>query len=141
MKTEIEKLKAEIHKHKTDSDKFRKSFPIMKKKYEREKDDLNKENQSLSKQLEEAKEGNYYFWILNPVAFSVGICLCFLLLPKAGKRTTTDAMVEQAVKEKDEKEQKIQVLHISYFLFVLPWLPLHVFLLFLDTSKFAVDFG
>uniref|UniRef100_A0A1J3FHR5 Nuclear-pore anchor n=1 Tax=Noccaea caerulescens TaxID=107243 RepID=A0A1J3FHR5_NOCCA len=84
MKSEIEKLKAEIHKHKTDSDKFRKSFPIMKKKYEREKDDLNKENQSLSKQLEEAKE--------------------------AGKRTTTDAMVEQAVKEKDEKEQKIQIL-------------------------------
>ncbi|CAA7062079.1 unnamed protein product [Microthlaspi erraticum] len=29
---------------------------------------------------------------------------------EAGKKTTTDAMVEQAVKEKDEKEQKIQIL-------------------------------
>lgn len=31
-------------------------------------------------------------------------------MPKAGKRTATDATVEQAVKERDEKEQKIQVL-------------------------------
>ncbi|ESQ27187.1 hypothetical protein EUTSA_v10017995mg [Eutrema salsugineum] len=84
MQSETEKLKAEISKLKADSDRFRKSFSNVKKKLDKEKEDLSKENQSLCKQLEEAKE--------------------------AGKRTTTDAMVEQAVKERDEKEQKIQIL-------------------------------
>ncbi|KAF8103110.1 hypothetical protein N665_0188s0065 [Sinapis alba] len=84
MKLEIENLKAEISKLKSDSERFRKSFSNIKRKLDKEKDDLNRENQSLSKQLEEAKE--------------------------AGKRTTFDATVEQAVKERDEKEQKIQIL-------------------------------
>ncbi|XP_056846253.1 nuclear-pore anchor-like isoform X2 [Raphanus sativus] len=84
MQSEIENLKAEISKLKGDSERFRKSFSNIKRKLDKEKDDLNRENQSLSKQLEEAKE--------------------------AGKRTTADATVEQAVKERDEKEQKIQIL-------------------------------
>jgi len=36
------------------------------------------------------------------------------LLPKAGKRTTTDAVVEQSVKEREEKEKRIQVLKIFF---------------------------
>ncbi|CAG7903264.1 unnamed protein product [Brassica rapa] len=84
MQSEIENLKAEITKLKGDSERLRKSFTNIKRKLDKEKDDLNRENQSLSKQLEEAKE--------------------------AGKRTTSDATAEQAVKERDEKEQKIQIL-------------------------------
>ncbi|KAL0865955.1 hypothetical protein Bca101_045073 [Brassica carinata] len=84
MQSEIENLKAEITKLKGDSERFRKSFSNIKRKLDKEKDDLNRENQSLSKQLEEAKE--------------------------AGKRTSSDATVEQAVKERDEKDQKIQIL-------------------------------
>ncbi|KAL1205642.1 Nuclear-pore anchor [Cardamine amara subsp. amara] len=81
-------MQSEISKQKTELEKLRRSYNInlnaTKKKYEKEKEDLNKVNQSLSKQLEEAKE--------------------------AGKKTTTDAMVEQAVKEREEKEQKIQIM-------------------------------
>ncbi|KAJ0256647.1 Nuclear-pore anchor [Hirschfeldia incana] len=84
MQSEIENLKAEISKQKGDFERLRKNYSNIKRKLDKEKEDLNRENQSLSKQLEEAKE--------------------------AGKRTTTDATVEQAVKEKDEKEQKMQIL-------------------------------
>lgn len=38
-------------------------YYVMKRKYEKEKEDLSKLNQSLSKQLDEAKEGNYFFLI------------------------------------------------------------------------------
>ncbi|CAH2067883.1 unnamed protein product [Thlaspi arvense] len=84
MQSETEKLKAEFSKQKDDLERYKRAYFNLKKKYEKEKEDLSKENQSLSKQLEEAKE--------------------------AGKKTTTDAVVEQAVKERDEKEQKIQIL-------------------------------
>ncbi|KAL0867351.1 hypothetical protein Bca101_046469 [Brassica carinata] len=77
-------MESETEKLKAEIAKIKRSYTYMKKKLEKERDDLNSDNQSLSKQLEEAKE--------------------------AGKRTTTDATVEQAVKERDEKEQKIQIL-------------------------------
>lgn len=38
----------------------------------------------------------------------------FLFVPKVGKRPTGDAVAEQAVKERDEKEQKIQVTRTFY---------------------------
>ncbi|CAN8233681.1 unnamed protein product [Cochlearia groenlandica] len=84
MHSETEKLKSEIQKLKADFDRYKRSYSATRRKLDKEKEDLSKENQSLSKQLEEAKE--------------------------AGKRTPTDAMVEQAVKEREEKEQKIQIL-------------------------------
>ncbi|XP_010472779.1 PREDICTED: nuclear-pore anchor [Camelina sativa] len=78
-------LQSEFNKQKQELEKFKRAYSSLnttKRKYEKEKEDLNKVNQSLSKQLDEAKE--------------------------AGKRTTTDAMVEQAVKEREEKEHRIQ---------------------------------
>ncbi|CAN7065678.1 unnamed protein product [Brassica oleracea var. botrytis] len=77
-------MESHSEKLKAEITRVKRSYTFMKKKLEKERDDLNSDNQSLSKQLEEAKE--------------------------AGKRTTTDATVEQAVKERDEKEQKIQIL-------------------------------
>ncbi|KAF8103451.1 hypothetical protein N665_0188s0387 [Sinapis alba] len=77
-------MQSETEKLKAEITRIKKSYSFMKRKLEKERDDLNSDNQSLSKQLGEAKE--------------------------AGKRTTTDATVEQAVKERDEKEQKIQIL-------------------------------
>ncbi|CAG7904984.1 unnamed protein product [Brassica rapa] len=77
-------MESDSEKLKAEITRVKRSYTFMKKKLEKERDDLNSDNQSLSKQLEEAKE--------------------------AGKRTTTDATVEQAVKERDEKEQKIQIL-------------------------------
>ncbi|XP_010429808.1 PREDICTED: nuclear-pore anchor-like isoform X3 [Camelina sativa] len=78
-------MQSEFNKQKQELEKFKRAYSSLnttKRKYEKEKEDLNKVNQSLSKQLDEAKE--------------------------AGKRTTTDAMVEQAVKEREEKEHRIQ---------------------------------
>lgn len=54
-------------------------------------------------------------------------------MPKAGKRTTTDAMVEQAVKEREEKEHKIQVLKISYLIVAPSFLLFLCFCVFLNT--------
>ncbi|VVA95843.1 unnamed protein product [Arabis nemorensis] len=75
-------MQSEIENLKTEVTKVKRAYVVAKKKYDKDKEDLNKENQSLSKQLEEAK--------------------------LAGKRSTGDAVAEQAVKERDEKEQKIQ---------------------------------
>ncbi|CAH8354706.1 unnamed protein product [Eruca vesicaria subsp. sativa] len=77
-------MESETEKLKAEIARIKRSYTFMKKKLDKEKEDLNSDNQSLSKQLEEAKE--------------------------AGKRTTTDATVEQVAKERDEKEQKIQIL-------------------------------
>ncbi|CAH8330190.1 unnamed protein product [Eruca vesicaria subsp. sativa] len=77
-------MESETEKLKAEIARIKRSYTFMKKKLDKEKEDLNSDNQSLSKQLEEAKE--------------------------AGKRTTTDATVEQVVKERDEKEQKIKIM-------------------------------
>ncbi|XP_010539174.1 PREDICTED: nuclear-pore anchor [Tarenaya hassleriana] len=83
LQSEIDKLKADFNKQKADYEKYRRSFAVAKKKLEKEKEDMSKENQTLSKQLEEIKQN---------------------------KRTASDATVEQVMKEKEEKEQKIQIL-------------------------------
>ncbi|CAH8258672.1 unnamed protein product [Arabidopsis lyrata] len=80
MQSEFNKQKQELEKYK----KIQSTLNMTKRKYEKEKEDLSKLNQSLSKQLDEAKE--------------------------AGKRTTTDSAVEQAIKEREEKEHRIQLM-------------------------------
>lgn len=103
---------------------------FVQKKFEsslKEKEDFSKEKQALSKQIEELKQGTF----LN-VKGCVVVFSCYHVLHNnlqwqlIGKRSIGNVSGEQVMKEKEEKEHRIQVNNSCsplFFIFLFPnWL-------------------
>ena len=94
----------------------------------KEKEQMSKENQALSKLVEELKQGRIFLRI-------IWYYLCILSLTfeffKVGRRSSSDITGDQVMKEKEEKDTRIQVLNLILYL-----LPCSLFSLFVNNFSF-----